>query len=157
MNQTTNLRRIMRESEQLKTLCDEYKQMFNIKMVDDNIYHWESVIFGPKNTPYDGYEFVVDIMLPRDYPKTPLSAKFITSIQHVNINTAGDICLDILNASWSPKLNITSVLISIISLLSDPNFDDPLNSDLAGLYRKDKKAYRNIIRTACRKSAKKHI
>ena len=60
---------------------------------------------------------------------------FFTSIYHPNIGTIyididslGRICLDILKKNWSPALQIKSVLLSIQSLLSEPNPDDPLNN-----------------------------
>jgi len=155
MNSTINLRRIQAESKQLESLGKEYDQMFDIKMVADNMFHWQATIYGPIGTLYANYEFILDITLPADYPKSPILVKFITPIQHININTAGDICLDILKDKWIPALNITSVLISIISLLGDPNPIDPLNSDLAGLYRTDMDKYEMVITDSCRKYAKR--
>ena len=36
---------------------------------------------------------------------------------------------------WSPALTISRVLLSICSLLTDPNPDDPLDPDAAHLYK----------------------
>ena len=46
----------------------------------------------------------------------------------LNLDNLGRICLDILKKNWSPALQIKSVLLSIQSLLSEPNPEDPLNN-----------------------------
>ena len=51
-----------------------------------------------------------------------------------NIDEYGNICLDILNVKWSPAMSISNVLLSITSLLDDPNPHDPLNKQAADLY-----------------------
>lgn len=153
---TTTLKRINNEIKQLQSVSKENSHMFDIQMVADNVFHWRATIYGPVDTLYANYEFILDIVLPADYPKNSPSIKFITPIQHLNINTAGDICLDILKEKWTPTLKITSVLVSIISLLGDSNPQSPLNYDLAELYRTDYDGYVKMINNACQVYAKKH-
>ena len=151
MNSIANLRRIQNE---IKRLCDdtgEFEKMFTIKMVGDNLFHWDVELYGPDDSLYEGYKFKLDIVLPNDYPFAPPRIKFITPIQHVNINTAGDICVDTLKNEWKASQCMRSALMSIILLLSNPNYEDPLNSDLAELYRKNKKKYVKTIKDCCEK------
>ena len=107
-----------------------------------DLYKWEGVIFGPADSPYEGGVFKLSIEFPEDYPFRPPHIHFITKVYHPNINASGSICLDILKDKWSPALSISKVLLSIESLLTDPNPDDPFMPDIAKLYINDRAAYK---------------
>lgn len=109
--------------------------------LDDDIYHWQATIMGPSDSPYQGGVFYLDIYFPQDYPYKPPKIKFNTKIYHPNINSSGGICLDILKDQWSPALTISKVLLSICSLLTDPNPDDPLVPSIADLYINNRQEY----------------
>ena len=81
--------------------------------LDTDIYYWRATIYGPKESPYEGGIFFLDIHFPADYPFKPLKVSFVTKIYHPNINSAGGICLDILKDQWSPALTISKVLLSV--------------------------------------------
>ena len=83
------------------------------------------------DSPYAGGVFFLSITFPTDYPFKPPKVSFTTKIYHPNINANGSICLDILRDQWSPALTISKVLLSICSMLTDPNPDDPLVPDIA--------------------------
>ena len=113
---------------------------------DDNLLSWEATILGPSDSPYSGGIFNLEISFPADYPFKPPKVKFTTKILHPNINNHGSICLDILNKSWSPALTVSKVLLSISSLLTDPNPDYPLNTEIANLYKDNKEAFNKKVR-----------
>ena len=157
MNKTANLRRIQNEVKQMKLQAKEYENMFQINMVDDDMYHWQAMLYGPEDSLYDGYQFKLDIKLPENYPFSPINVKFVTPILHVNVNSRGDICLDILKTKWAPSQNIQSIVLSIRLLLGQPNTDDSFNADLSELYRTSKEEYATRIKNACRDYAIRRI
>jgi len=107
----------------------------------EDLFKWTATIMGPEGTPYNGGVFFLEIDFPANYPFKPPKVYFKTRIYHPNINSSGGICLDILKENWSPALTISKVLISICSLLDDPNPDDPLVPDIARQFKSNKEAY----------------
>uniref|UniRef100_A0A0B7B6Q3 E2 ubiquitin-conjugating enzyme n=1 Tax=Arion vulgaris TaxID=1028688 RepID=A0A0B7B6Q3_9EUPU len=114
--------------------------------VGDDIFHWQATIIGPEDSPYFGGCFNLSIHFPTDYPFKPPKVAFSTKIYHPNINSNGSICLDILRGQWSPALTISKVLLSICSLLTDPNPDDPLVPEIARIYKTDIAKYNETAR-----------
>jgi ubiquitin-conjugating enzyme E2 D/E len=112
--------------------------------IDDNLYSWQASIMGPENSPYVGGFFYLKIDFPSDYPFKPPKISFITKIYHCNINSSGGICLDILKDEWSPALTISKLLLSICSLMDDPNPNDPLVPEIANLYKSNKEKHNQI-------------
>ena len=115
-------------------------------IIDDDINTWDATIIGPEKTPYENGMFKLTIVFPETYPFKPPKVKFETRIFHPNINSYGSICLDILNKSWSPALTVSKLLLSISSLLSDPNPDDPLDVKSADLYNNNIEEFNKVAK-----------
>ncbi|KAI1249811.1 hypothetical protein MGN70_009425 [Eutypa lata] len=121
--------------------------------VGEDLFHWQATIMGPGDSPYSGGVFFLAIHFPTDYPFKPPKVNFTTRIYHPNINSNGSICLDILRDQWSPALTISKVLLSICSMLTDPNPDDPLVPEIAHVYKTDRARYEATAREWTRKYA----
>ncbi|PKB98470.1 ubiquitin-conjugating enzyme E2-16 kDa [Rhizophagus irregularis] len=106
-----------------------------------DLLHWQATILGPSDSPYSGGVFFLAIHFPTDYPFSPPRVTFETSIYHPNINSNGNISLDVLRDQWSPGLTISRVLLSICIMMSDPNPDDPLVPEIAHVYKTDRTRY----------------
>ena len=106
-----------------------------------DMFHWQVTIMGPGDSPYQGGVFFLNIHFPTDYPFKPPKCTFTTRIYHPNINSNGTFSLDILKDQWSPALTISKVLLSISSLLTDPNPDDPLVPEIANIYKSNRAKY----------------
>jgi ubiquitin-conjugating enzyme E2 D len=127
-----------------KELCDMIKNPpanCSAGSIDDDVFEWRATLLGPKNSPYEGGSFKMKIHFPSNYPFKPPKINFETKIYHPNINSAGSICIDILRDNWSPALTVSKVLLSICSLLDDPNPDDPLEPTIANEYKENKEKF----------------
>lgn len=64
----------------------------------------------------------------------------------------GQICLDILQNQWSPIYDVSAILTSIQSLLTDPNPNSPANSEAARLYVENRKLYERKVKEMIEKT-----
>ena len=145
------LKRIQREYAEIQRDPPAYTSAGPVS--DSDLMNWKATIMGPEDSPYHGGVFFLNIHFPSDYPFKPPKMSFATKIYHPNINSNGGICLDILKDQWSPALTISKVLLSICSLLTDPNPDDPLVPEIANEYIKNRKKFNDTAREWTRKYA----
>ncbi|XP_037652512.1 ubiquitin-conjugating enzyme E2 D2-like isoform X1 [Sebastes umbrosus] len=135
---------LKRINKELNDLARDPPAQCSAGPVGDDMFHWQATIMGPSDSPYQGGVFFLTIHFPTDYPFKPPKVAFTTRIYHPNINSNGSICLDILRSQWSPALTISKVLLSICSLLCDPNPDDPLVPEIARIYKTDSSRYNKL-------------
>eukprot|EP01061_Rhynchopus_euleeides_P031977 TRINITY_DN52_c0_g1_i1.p1 TRINITY_DN52_c0_g1~~TRINITY_DN52_c0_g1_i1.p1 ORF type:complete len:149 (+),score=36.64 TRINITY_DN52_c0_g1_i1:70-516(+) len=146
-----SLRRIQKEYADLQAEPIAYTSASPIS--DSDLFQWQATIMGPQDTPYEGGVFSLKIKFPPDYPFKPPKVQFITKVFHPNINSNGGICLDIIKEMWSPALTISKVLLSICSLLTDPNPDDPLVPEIARLFKSNRAQFNANAKEWTRKYA----
>ncbi|KAK1795683.1 hypothetical protein P4O66_001174 [Electrophorus voltai] len=100
----------------------------------DNLFKWIGTIDGAQGTVYEGLRYKLSLEFPSGYPYNAPRVKFITSCFHPNVDENGFICLDILKEKWSALYDVRSILLSIQSLLGEPNNDSPMNAAAAELW-----------------------
>ncbi|KAG2310689.1 hypothetical protein Bca52824_022246 [Brassica carinata] len=120
---------------------------------DDDIYHWQATIKGPTDSPFAGGLFLLSIQFPHSYPFSPPEVSLRTKVYHPNMDSDGNIWIDILRQNWSPALTISKVLLSICSFLTDPDPDDPLVPEIAHMYKTDRAKYETTARSWTQKYA----
>ncbi|KAJ6777639.1 UBIQUITIN-CONJUGATING ENZYME E2 20 [Salix koriyanagi] len=110
----------------------------------DNIFCWKGTIRGSKDTVFEGTEYKLSLSFPNDYPFKSPKVKFETSCFHPNVDIYGNICLDILQDKWSSAYDVRTILLSIQSLLGEPNTSSPLNTQAAQLWS-NQEEYRKMV------------
>merc|ERR1711863_3563 len=149
-----------------KSLEDDPVEGFRVKLAnEEDMFLWEVALFGPPDTLYQGGYFKAHLKFPPDYPYNPPSIRFITKVWHPNVYENGDLCISILHPPvddpqsgelpcerWNPTQNVRTILLSVVSLLNEPNTFSPANVDASVMYRRWKdskgkdKEYEHIIR-----------
>ena len=107
-------------------------------------------ITGPEGSPFESGTFLVTVHVTARYPFEPPRCRFRTPLYHPNVDSGGRICLDTLKSppagSWSPAVSLPSLLLSVRSLMAEPNPDDGLVPDISELYKRDPARWREEAR-----------
>ncbi|KIY69403.1 hypothetical protein CYLTODRAFT_393710 [Cylindrobasidium torrendii FP15055 ss-10] len=139
----TSKKRIQKE---ISELSKESLGDITLGPSDHNLYIWHGSLPGPEGSPYEGGVYEIEIQLGTDYPFSAPRAVFKTRIYHMNISEQGGICIDILKNNWSPALSLFKVMLSLSSLLTDPNPKDPLVPNIASQYISNRKLHDQTAR-----------
>lgn len=126
-------KRLQRELMQLMMSQDKSVSAFP---EGDNIFKWVATINGPESTVYSGLKFKLSLVFSPRYPYAAPTVNFITRCFHPNVDSDGNICLDILKDKWTALLDVRTMLLSIQSLLGEPNLDSPLDPTASLLWSK---------------------
>ncbi|PAA68521.1 hypothetical protein BOX15_Mlig023796g2 [Macrostomum lignano] len=156
---------------QLNDLRKQGSDCFSAGLLDDNDpYIWRVTIFGPSGTLYEGGLFVAELRFPKDYPNRPPKMKFLTEIWHPNVESDGSVCISILHEPgedkwgyerpeerWLPIHSVESIVMSVITMLSEPNPDSPANVDAAKEFRENPASFKKRVARCVRKSQEEPI
>ncbi|CAO3590846.1 unnamed protein product [Absidia cylindrospora] len=144
---------------QFKDLIRSPVPGFVVDLKDENIFEWSVAIIGLPKTIYEGGYFMATMTFPNDYPFHPPTFRFDREFYHPNVYDDGRLCISILHPPgddpisgekaeerWNPTQSVESVLMSIVSLLADPNCSSPANVDAGVAFRKDRELYDGIVK-----------
>lgn len=133
----------------------------------ENIYEWSVMMEGPPDTLYEGGYFPCKLTFPKEYPNKPPTMYFTTpNFWHPNVYKDGKVCISILHEAvedefnteekmsekWRPILGIEAILVSVQSMLSEPNTSSPANIDASVEFKNSPKEYKKKIRRLVRVS-----
>ena len=153
--------------KQLRDLMKNNDLGISVGLIDDNdFYKWSVVFTGPEDTIFEGGYFKAILTFPQDFPQNPPEMKFITEMWHPNIYKDGKVCISILHSPgvdqfneqekaderWRPSLGVEQIIVSVISMLSDPNCDSPANIDASIMFKNKPEEYKKKVRQLVLKS-----
>ena len=136
------MKRIRREIQSMKKSPSSIFEAYPINQKD--LYKWQATLQGPEGTPYQKGLFLLDIVIPVDYPFKPPKVSFKTKIYHPNVDNTGAICLDIVKVNWSPSTTLTKILESIHQLMKFPNADKALVPEIGKLIKEDMNEFNKV-------------
>ena len=110
-------------------------------------YLIHAYVEGPNETPFEGGKFLLELFCPIDFPLRPPKIRFVTKVYHPNIDKHGRFCqTKMFKLEWSPALHIIKLLVWVQALLSDPNLDDPVENNVATLWKENEETAIQIAR-----------
>ncbi|MCJ1446616.1 MAG: Ubiquitin-conjugating enzyme E2 7 [Stictis urceolatum] len=135
-------------------------------VTEDDIFQWEALIQGPEGTPFEGGVLVAELAFPKDYPLAPPTMKFVSpEIFHPNVYPNGLVCISILHPPgddphhyeqaserWSPIQSVEKILLSVMSMLAEPNDESPANVEAAKMWRERRGTYEDKVRKGMKES-----
>lgn len=157
----------------LKRLMAEYKQLtlnppegiVAGPANEENFFEWEALIMGPQDTCFEGGVFPAVLSFPSDYPLSPPKMRFTCDMFHPNIYPDGRVCISILHAPgddpmgyessaerWSPVQSVEKILLSVVSMLAEPNDESGANVDASKMWREDREQFYKLAQKIVRKS-----
>lgn len=138
---TTVIKRIITEIKALKNYNPRDVNFSIAPLGGGNIFNWLGIIFGPSDTPYEGGVFYLRIQLPPDYPFKPPRISFVTKVYHPNVASNGVIRAHEPCNGWTPALTMPLILLTISSVLAEPQIGEHAVSEIALLYRDNRELY----------------
>eukprot|EP00004_Rigifila_ramosa_P014408 TRINITY_DN327_c0_g1_i1.p1 TRINITY_DN327_c0_g1~~TRINITY_DN327_c0_g1_i1.p1 ORF type:complete len:273 (-),score=38.27 TRINITY_DN327_c0_g1_i1:82-900(-) len=132
-------KQLMQEYRKMQQASNPHLTVYGLE--GDDIFKWVVFIRGPEGTMYHGGIFRALLRFEDNYPMKGPSVQFTSPILHPNIYRDGKVCISILQSDWSPVLTVEHVVLSVISLLSDPNFDSPANREASEQWKSNQKEF----------------
>uniref|UniRef100_A0A6J0V977 Ubiquitin-conjugating enzyme E2 U isoform X2 n=1 Tax=Pogona vitticeps TaxID=103695 RepID=A0A6J0V977_9SAUR len=128
----------------------EKANIFGISLapVGDNNMEWIAEIEGLKDSLWEGAELQLSLLYNENYNNSPPSVIFNTIPFHPNVDPrSGRPCVDFLDdpTKWDKKLTMTSILLSIQVLLSNPVLHNAVNLEAAKMLQNNYSLYRKRV------------
>lgn len=141
-----------------------------VEFKDENDpFVWTIFMEGPTETYFEGGVFKLEMTFPETYPSNPPQLKFLSEFFHPNVydekDDVGKVCISILHPPgddpmsgetaserWCPTQNVSTILLSVQSLFSEPNMFSPASTTAMKMLRDHPEQYKVKVKQLCEKS-----
>ena len=113
----------------------------SLAAINSSISDLLGILVGPPDSPYQDGIFFIQFRIPPDYPFLPPKCRALTKIYHPNIDSRGEVCMDILKEEWQPVWSLWDLLLAIQALLQSPNEKDFSVEEVASLRKSDRRQF----------------
>eukprot|EP00758_Cryptobia_borreli_P002318 Tbor_TRINITY_DN2939_c0_g1::TRINITY_DN2939_c0_g1_i1::g.1162::m.1162/K10575/UBE2G1, UBC7; ubiquitin-conjugating enzyme E2 G1 len=160
---------------ELRTLQKNPVGGFKVE-ASDNIYVWTIWFLGPKDSCYENGCYKASLTFPTTFPNSPPKMRILSQFWHPNVypengEKSREVCMSILHEAgvdqfntvesafdrWTPIQSVHSIVLSFISLLSDPDPSGagaPANVDALVNFRKSRAGFMKRCKELAEKSLK---
>ncbi|XP_057166585.1 ubiquitin-conjugating enzyme E2 U [Ursus arctos] len=116
--------------------------------VSEDLMEWGADIEGLQNTFWHGLFFQLTINFTSQYNFVPPIVKFLTIPFHPNVDqNTGRACIDFLDDpdKWTTSYTLSSILLALQVMLSNPALENPVNLEAAQMLIKDESLYKQVV------------
>ena len=110
--------------------------------------HFSSTLIYPhwSRTYFDDFISVYQSNMLDSVLQLLFTSSSVVLFSFSQINFDGGLSMDILTpAAWNPSIRISQLLMTIYSLLTEPNADDPVMPEIAHLFKNDRARHDQVI------------
>ncbi|XP_074121847.1 ubiquitin-conjugating enzyme E2 U isoform X2 [Sminthopsis crassicaudata] len=125
------------------------QELFGITVtpLTDDLLKWIAEIEGLKHTDWEGFTFPLILQFSVKYNSVPPVVTFSCIPFHPNVDPiSGRPCIDFLDNPdlWDKNYTLTSILLSIQVMLSNPTVNNAVNSEAARMMMESNKLFREV-------------
>ncbi|XP_067845822.1 ubiquitin-conjugating enzyme E2 U-like [Heptranchias perlo] len=127
----------------------------SVSPVREDLLEWVATIQGLKDSLWEGAFLQLSLKYTEDYNSVPPTVTFNTIPFHPNVDTiTGKPCIDFLDnpRKWEGSFSLTTVLLTIQVMLSNPVLENAVNVEAIEMLREKPSRYRKMVLECVRAS-----
>lgn len=142
-------KRLRSELACFRSECDNAQlQLYTLETTTEDLSTWTISLMPGEDSMYHGKTLELQISFPQQYPREPPIVRFLSSLYHPNVTSAGLVNGDVLTDDWSPVMTAHGVILCMLNLLDQPDLrGEVINGAAASMFLTHPEDYRAIAKT----------